>query len=90
MDAVAAMQHEAGVDQTFYGTKIIPRLEITTATQKTTINAGTICKNFIETPYRPQEIVYVPICTIPTAGATDRHFPIQFRTDREFVAYLTV
>jgi hypothetical protein len=81
MYAVAVMQDKAGVDQTIYGTKIIPLLEIKTAAQKTTISAGTICKSFIETPYPPAEIVHVPNCTIPSADATDQHFPIQFRTE---------
>jgi hypothetical protein len=81
MYAVASMQDEAGVAHTIYGTKIIPLLEITIATQNTTISAGTICKSFIETPYRPEGIMHVPIRTIPAADATDQHFPIQFRID---------
>lgn len=71
MDAVAVMQDEVAAGQAIYGTKIIPRLEITTATQKTTMSAGTICKSFIETPYRRAEIVHVRNCTIPSADATD-------------------
>ncbi len=47
MDAVAVLQDEVAAGQAIYGTKIIPRLEITTATQKTTTSAGTICKSFI-------------------------------------------
>jgi hypothetical protein len=89
MYAVAVMQDKARVDRTVYGTKIIPLLEIKTATQKTTISAGTICKSFMATPYRPAEIVSVRNCTIPSADATD-DFRIQFTTDRQFVAYLTI
>jgi hypothetical protein len=90
MYTVAVMQDKAGVDQAIYGTKIIPLLPIKTATQKTTIRAGTICKSFIETPYRRTEIVHVRNRTIPSADATDQDFPIQFRTGPKFVAYRTV
>jgi hypothetical protein len=89
MYAVALMQDKAGIGRTIYGTKIIPLLEIKTATQKTTISAGTICKSFIATPHRPAEIVSVSSCKIPSADATD-YFRFQFATDRKFVAYLTV
>jgi hypothetical protein len=90
MYAVAVMPDKAGVDQAIYGTKIIPLLEIKTATQKRTISAGTICKSFIETPFRSEKIVHVPIFTIPTADAINQHFPVQFRTGRELEAYRTV
>jgi len=50
MYEVGVIQDKAGVVRTIYGTKIIPLLEIKTATQKTTISAGTICNCFIATP----------------------------------------
>ena len=89
MHEVGVIQDKAGVGRTIYGTKIIPLLEIKTATQKTTISAGTICKSFIAAPYRPAEIVSVSNCKIPSADATD-YFRIQLTTDRKFVAYLTI
>jgi hypothetical protein len=60
------MQHKAGVDQMIYGTKIIPLLEIKTATTKMTISAGTAFESFIARPYRCAEIVSVQNCTIPS------------------------
>lgn len=47
MHEVVETQDSARVEQTIYGTNIIPRLEIKTTTQKATISAGTICKTFI-------------------------------------------
>ena len=47
------------VDQVTYGTNIIPFLEIKTATQKTTISAGTTFKNLIRGRYGYVDIVSV-------------------------------
>jgi hypothetical protein len=49
-------QHAPSGDQ---GRKIIPRLNVNTATTKTTISAGTILKTFIAGPYRRAKIVSV-------------------------------
>jgi len=66
MHEMVETRDSARVEQTIYGTNIIPRLEIKTATQKATISAGTICKIFIARPYRRAEIMSVPKGTSPS------------------------
>jgi hypothetical protein len=59
MYEVAVMQDKAGIGQMIYGRKIVPLLRLRTATQKTTISAGTTFKSFIGREYRSAEIASV-------------------------------
>ncbi len=60
------MQDKAEVDQKIYGTTIIPRFKLKTATTKTTISAGITFRSFIARRYGCAEIVSVQNCTVPT------------------------